>query len=605
METPKKVGWKDRAAALKNLPPVLRLLWESGPSIVAGDVALRFLTALVPVGILTVSKIIVDMVVAHVKNTATPFPQSIWMWLGIEFALACAGNIFGRVIGYFDSRLADNFSAEVSLRIMRHSAKLDLTSFEDPVFYDKLERARVQATDRITMLNAIGNLLQQFITLVSMSAAVIWFSPLLFVFLVICVVPGFLGESHFAFLGYSLAFQLTPLRRELDYLRVLGTSKESAKEMKIFGLAGWLQTRFNELTQSLIGQNRKMAARRVRWGGLFAILGALGYYGAYAYVVVRTLQGGISVGQMYLLTGAIAASSNQIQSIFSTFSSIADQALFLTDLLNFFAVKPRIESRPNAIPAPRPIRGGFDFQNVCFHYPGVERLVLKNLNFRIEPSERIALVGANGQGKTTLVKLISRLYDPTEGRILLDGVDLRDYDMESLQHEIGVIFQDFMRFDMSARANIGVGRLELMDREDLLNEAAFKSRADEILQRIPLGLDQMLGRRFEGGVDLSGGEWQRIALARAYLRDAQVLVLDEPTAALDAVAEYEVYKRFSELTEGRMALLISHRFSTVRMADRIVVLEDGSIREEGTHQQLVSNGGRYAEMFELQAANYR
>ena len=254
MENPKKVGWKERAAALKNLPPVLRLLWESGRSIVAADVALRFFTALVPVGILTVSKIIVDMVVAHVKNTATPFPQSIWMWLGIEFALACAGNIFGRVIGYFDSRLADNFSAEVSLRIMRHSAKLDLTSFEDPVFYDKLERARVQATDRITMLNAIGNLLQQFITLISMSAAVVWFSPLLFLFLVVCVVPGFLGESHFAFLGYSLAFQLTPLRRELDYLRVLGTSKESAKEMKIFGLSGWLQERFNELTQSLIGQ---------------------------------------------------------------------------------------------------------------------------------------------------------------------------------------------------------------------------------------------------------------------------------------------------------------------------------------------------------------
>jgi ATP-binding cassette subfamily B protein len=279
--------------------------------------------------------------------------------------------------------------------------------------------------------------------------------------------------------------------------------------------------------------------------------------------------------------------------------------LFLTDLIEFFAMKPRIQTATNAIPAPRPIRAGFDFQKVCFHYPGVERLVLRDLNLRLEPGERIALVGANGQGKTTLVKLLTRLYDPTSGRILLDGVDLREYDIDSLQREIGVIFQDFVRFDMAARANIGVGRLEHMENESRIREAAGKSRADEILTKLPGNLDQMLGRRFEGGVDLSGGEWQKFALARAYLRDAQVLVLDEPTAALDAIAEYEVFKRFSELTEGRMALLISHRFSTVRMADLIVVLEGGAIREQGTHQQLMALGGRYAEMFELQAANYR
>jgi ATP-binding cassette subfamily B protein len=601
-----KKSWRDRAAALRNIPPVLKLLWSSGPPVVAGELAARILTALIPVATFWVAKTIIDMVVAKVKNPATPFPQSIWYWLAAEFVLASLGNILGRIIGYLDGRIADNFSAEVSLRIMEHSAKLDLASFEDPVFYDKLERARVQATDRVSMLSAIGSLIQQFVTLASLAIALIWYSPLLFLYLVACVVPSFLGESHFAFLGYSLAFRLTPLRRELDYLRVLGTSRESAKEMKIFGLAPWLRERFSGLTGQLIDENRAMARRRLGWGAVFAIVGSLGYYGAYAWVVTQAVAGNItSVGTLQFLINSIAGAAGQIQAIFSTFAGIADQAVFLADLLEFFAVEPKIRSSEAAIPAPRPIQKGFEFENVSFRYPGAERLILKNLNFRIKPGERVALVGANGQGKTTLVKLMARLYDPSEGRVLLDGRDLREYDMQSLQHEIGVIFQDFVRFEMPARANIGVGRLEYIENEPRLQEAAHKSQADDVLRKLAGGLDQMLGRRFEGGVDLSGGEWQKFALARAYLRDAQVLILDEPTAALDAMAEYEVFQRFSELTEGRMALLISHRFSTVRMADRIVVLDDGVIREQGTHKELVDHGGRYAEMFELQAANYR
>jgi ATP-binding cassette, subfamily B, bacterial len=602
---PERKTLRERAAALKNIPPVLKLLWDSGPIAVTGELTARVLTALVPVATFWVAKIIIDLVVARIKNPSDPFPSSLWLWLAVEFSLACAGNILGRVIGYFDGRIADNFSAEVSLRIMQHAARLDLASFEDPVFYDKLERARVQANDRIGMLNAIGNLIQQIVTLTSLAVALIWFSPLLFLFLVVCVVPSFLGESHFAFLGYSLAFQLTPLRRELDYLRTLGTSRESAKEMKVFGLAPWLRERFSDLTDDAIGRNVNMARRRLGWGTVFAIVGSLGYYGGYAYAVVQAVQGRISIGELQFLVNTIAGCSAQIQSIFSNFSSIADQSLFLTDLLEFFAVQPNIESRVNAIPAPRPMQSGFEFRNVSFRYPGSERLVLKNLNFRIHPGERIALVGANGQGKTTFVKLMARLYDPSEGQVLLDGIDLREYDTDSLHREIGIIFQDFVRYDMPARANIGVGRLEYVGADTKLLEASEKSRAGQILHRLPRGLDQMLGRRFEGGVDLSGGEWQKFALARAWLRDAQLLILDEPTAALDAVAEYEVFRRFSELSEGRMAVLISHRFSTVRMADRIVVLEDGCIREQGSHQQLVLSGGRYAEMFELQAANYR
>jgi len=597
-------AWHERFRALKNIPPVLRLVWNSSPWLTVAGTGLRVMSALIPVAMLWVSKIIIDIVVAGLRSPGH-IPEQIWLLLGLEFLLAGLGTISGRAIDYCDARLADEFSREVSLRIMQHAAQLDLTCFEDPVFYDKLERARVQATDRIAMLNGMGRLLQQAITLTSLSAAVIAFSPLLFLLLVLCVVPAFLGESHFAFLGYSLAHRLTPLRRELDYLRVIGTSKESAKEMKVFGLAPHLQQRFANLTGELIRQNRELTTRRLKWGSVLAMVGSLGYYTAYAFVVYQALKGQLSVGQLTFMAGALAGSSSHIQMIFSTFSSIADQSLFLTDLMHFFAMKPRIESRPDALPAPRPIRDGFEFRGVSFHYPGVERLVLNDLDFRIEAGQRIALVGENGQGKTTFVKLLTRLYEPSSGVILLDGVDLREYDISDLQKQVGVIFQDFMRYDLTARENIGVGRIEELSDQRRIREAAHKSRADEIVARLPHGFDQMLGRRFEGGVDLSGGEWQKFALARAYLRDAQVLVLDEPTASLDAAAEYEVFRRFAELTQSRTAILISHRFSTVRMCDRIVVLENGVIREEGTHQELLATGGSYARLFQLQAANYR
>jgi ATP-binding cassette subfamily B protein len=340
-------------------------------------------------------------------------------------------------------------------------------------------------------------------------------------------------------------------------------------------------------------------------GALLSIVSTGSYYGAYAYVIYRTVNGELTWGTLQFLAGSIAGASASIQQIFSTFASIADQSLFLTDLVEFFREKPTIASRPNALSAPRPIRDGFVFENVSFAYPGNDRQILRNLDFHIAPGERVALVGENGQGKTTLVKLITRLYDPTEGRILLDGVDLREYDIDDLHRSVGVIFQDFVRYEMTARQNIAVGRVDVEHDQSRIELAARKSLASEVIGRLPAGYDQLLGRRFEGGLDLSGGEWQKVALARAYLRDAQLLVLDEPTAALDVRAEAEVFDRFTELTAGKMALLISHRFSTVRMADRIVVLSDGRIAEDGGHPDLLSLGGRYAEMFEMQAANYR
>jgi ATP-binding cassette subfamily B protein len=551
---------------------------------------------------LWVSKQILDGVQA--RFSGQPLPDHFWLLVAAEALLAAISAILGRAAGYFDALLADRFTRHVSVRVIEHASRLDLASYEDPVFYDKLERARVQATDRIAMIHAIGALGQQSITAITLSLSIFWFSPWLLLLLVIAVVPAFLGESHFAFLGYSLNIRQTPARRQLDYLRILGASKESAKELKLFGLSQFITGEYARLANDLYDQNVALAKRRLWAGALLSLISTAGYYGAYVWIVYRTVSGELSWGTLQFLAGSIAGASSNIQTIFATFSSIADQSLFLTDLVAFFEVEPRVRSKPAALPAPRPIRDGFTFERVCFSYPGSARLILDNLDLRIEPTERIALIGENGQGKTTLVKLITRLYDPTSGRILLDGVDLRDYSIEDLNREIGVIFQDFMRYEMSARKNIAVGRIDL-DSMDDIHLAAQKSLADAVIRRLPKGYEQLLGRRFEGGLDLSGGEWQKVALARAYLRDAQLLILDEPTAALDARSEYEVFQRFAELTEGKMALLISHRFSTVRMADRIIVLENGSIAEQGSHAQLMALGARYAEMFELQAASYR
>jgi ATP-binding cassette, subfamily B, bacterial len=312
-----------------------------------------------------------------------------------------------------------------------------------------------------------------------------------------------------------------------------------------------------------------------------------------------------TIGVLTFLTGSFRQSRDLIQRVLLSLTQVFEQSLYLDDLFSFLALEPRVRSTPDARPVPVPIRDGLVFEDVGFRYPGSENWAVRHLDFELEPGERIALVGENGAGKTTLAKLLVRLYDPTEGRILLDGVDLREYDITSLRRNVGVIFQDFVRYDFIMRENIAVGNIERLDDESRLQGAAERSLADTVAGRLVGRYDQMLGRRFEGGVELSGGEWQKVALARAYMRDAQLLILDEPTAALDARAEYQVFLRFSELTAGKMAVLISHRFSTVRMADRILVLRAGELVEQGTHEELVTRAGLYAELFQLQAAGYR
>jgi ATP-binding cassette subfamily B protein len=604
----RELSWSDRLASLRYVRPLLRMVWETSPPLVLTSVWLRLLRALLPAAMLWVSKLILDAVVGRISR-GTGTLETIWKLVALELLLAVASDILGRANTLCDSLLGDRFTNRVSVRLMRHASRLDLASFEDPVFYDKLERARRQTTARLGLLAALLSLGQDLISLISLSGLLIVFSPWLMALLVAAVIPAFLGETHFTTLAYSVLYRWTPQRRLLDYLRLLGASAQSAKEVKIFGLGDYLAERYHRLSDEIYLENKSLAIRRATVGSALNLISTGGYYGAYAVVLLKTLAGGISIGTFTLLTGAFSRSRTYIERLLGGFNDISEQALFLKDLFEFFEMEPTIRSDSRLgtplIPAPRPIRSGFEFRNVGFAYPGSDRLVVSNINFRLEPAEKVALIGENGAGKTTLVKLLARLYDPSEGCILLDGVDLREYDVEDLRREIGVIFQDYLRYDMLARENIGFGKLESLTDHGRVQAAAYKSLAKSVIDRLPNGYDQMVGRRFEGGVDLSGGEWQKFALARAYMRDAQLLILDEPTATLDARAEYEVFQRFADLTRERMAVLISHRFSTVRMADRILVLAGGVIEEHGTHQQLVALGGRYAELFELQAAGYR
>lgn len=599
MESP----WLDRLRSLRNIPPVLRILWDSGAAVVTWGLILRVIVAVLPFGVAKVAQFIINNIAQVLRGE--PLGQNFWTLVAIEVGLNVLMGLLTRAIDYSDSLLANRYTQYVSIRVMEQAARLDLTTYEDPIFYDRLERARVQATDRLGMIQQMGRLIQQVITTLVFSAALAWASPWLVLLLALGVLPSFVGETHYAFLGYAKNFRQTPAKRQMDYLRQVAGSREGAKEVKLFGLNKFFTGRFKSLADQIYREDVTLSRSKLIIGGLLGVIGTLGYYGAYIYVIWLTLHGAYNIGQFTFLTTAIQQASSNLQQVFSTTSGIADQALFLTDLIAFFQMEPTVHSKPDGLSMPSTVRRGFEFRNVSFAYPGTERRVLKDFNLTLAPGERIALIGENGQGKTTVVKLITRLYDPTEGQILLDGIDLREYSLEELHSHIGVIFQDFVRFEMTARENIAVGQIDQMQNQAGIEVAAHKSLADTVVDNLAGGYDQMLGRRFEGGVELSGGEWQKIALARAYLRDAELLILDEPTAALDTRSELEVFERFAELTEGKMALLISHRFSTVKMADRIVVLSGGRLIEEGNHQQLMSKGGVYAGMFEMQAASYR
>jgi len=616
------------------------MVWGTHRGYTAAMVALRLLRSVIPIAALWVGKLIIDVVVASLSEA--PDYSRLWSLVALEIAIVVVGEVLARASSLFESLLGDLFSNVVSVRLMQHAATLDLAQFEDPEFYDHLERARRQTVGRIGLLTGLLGMAQDALTLMTLGVALLVHSPWLMLLLVVAVLPSFVGETHYAALGYSLLFRRTPERRLLDYLRFVGASNDTAKEVQMFGLAPWLTERYRTLADRFYDENRDLSIRKAVVGTGLSVVGTLGYYGAYALILVQAVEGQITIGSLTFLAGSFARSRDLIQRLLLGASGIHEQALYLRDLFIFFEMKPTIASLPGAPAVARRLTTGFVFEDVGFRYPGSERWAVRHVHLALRPGERVALVGENGAGKTTLTKLLGRLYDPTEGRITLDGVDLREYDLASLRQAIGVIFQDFVRFDMRFDENIGVGeiataqayldtasdvtgagdqgaagvnanggaprapmRSALADPPPALQLAAEQSLATSLLPRLPAGYRQMLGRRFDEGVDLSGGEWQKIALARAYMRDAQVLILDEPTAALDARAEYEVFVRFTELMAGRTAVLISHRFSTVRMAERIVVLKDGEVIEEGTHDALVRHGGLYGELFAMQAAGYR
>jgi ATP-binding cassette, subfamily B, bacterial len=613
--TGQRKSLRERVGALRNLPPFLRQVWETSPGLTAASLSLRLVRALLPVATLYVGKLIIDEAIRLAGlGIASDVLAEWWRqgllahlgWLlAIEFGLAVGSDVLGRIVALVDSLLSERFTNNTSVRLMEHAATLDLEDFEDSELQDKLDRARRQTMGRMTLMTQIFGQAQDAITVVSFAAGLMVYAPWLMVLLLVALLPAFVGEAHFNALNYSLNFAWTPERRELEYVRQTGASVETAKEVKIFGLSGFLIARYRQLADAFYAANRKLAISRAGWGSLLTALGTLGYYVAYGYIAWRTVRGEFSIGDLTFLAGSFRRLRTLLEGLLSGFSAVAGQALYLDDLYSFFEIAPEITSPPDPRPFPTPIREGFVFEDVGFRYPGAERWAVRHLDFTLRAGEVLALVGENGAGKTTLVKLLARLYDPDEGRILLDGVDLREYDLDALRSQVGVIFQDFVRYHLTAAENIAVGRIEARGDRDRIVEAARRSLADEVIARLPRGYDQVIGKRFRNGVDLSGGEWQKVAIARAYMRDAQLLILDEPTAALDARSEFEVFQRFKDLSAGKTAVLISHRFSSVRMADRILVMDEGQVEAVGTHEELLAQRGRYAELFELQAAGYR
>lgn len=607
--------FRERLDNLRHLGRLVAQIWRTSRWLTSASIGLRLIAALQPVAVLYAAKLIVDEVV---RLTALPPPgpeimdwwsagllDHILLLLLLEFALVFANDVIGRATGLVDSILSELHSNQVSVELMAHAARLDLMHFESAEYQDRLERARRQAAGRNALLSQMFGQAQDILTVLTLAAGLFFYAPWLILLLPLSFIPSIWGETRFNTMAYMLSRWRTPERRELEYLRHIGASAETAKEVKLFGLGDYLITRFRDLAHRIFLENRRIAILRSGWGAVFAAIASMAYYAAYAFIVWRTITGEFTLGDLAFLSGSFLRLNGLFQRILLGFTAIAGQSMYLDDLFSFFEIEPTVLAPANPQPFPSPITRAITFEGVGFRYPDTDNWVVRNLSFTLPAGETLALVGENGAGKTTIVKLLTRLYDPSEGRITIDGVDLKDMDPRAIHAHVGVIFQDFIRYSFSARDNIGVGRIEARADQDRIDTAAEQSLADGVIAKLPKGYDQQLGRLFKHGRDLSGGEWQKVAIARAYMRDADLIILDEPTAALDAKAEAEVFARFKGLATQKTAVIISHRFSTVRMADRILVLENGAILESGTHEQLVAKRGRYAELFELQAAGYR
>jgi len=607
--------FREQLENLSHLGRLIAQIWRTSRWLTALSIGLRLISSLMPIAFLYLGKLIIDEVVRLSGHPMAGAEFSQWWSSGqltriaelivIEFVLVIGNDLLNRVTSLVDSILGELHSNIVSVELMQHAARLDLRHFESAEYQDRLERARRQAAGRSGLLAQLLGQAQDMITVVTLAGGLFYYAPWLILLLPLSFVPAIWGETRFNTLAYFISRGRTPERRQLEYIRQIGASAETAKEIKLFGLGNFLVERFRSLAQTIFLENRKLSIDRAKWAALFTAISTLTYYGAYAFIVWRTIIGEFTIGDLAFLSGAFLNLNRLFQKILLGFTQIAGQSLYLDDLFSFFEIQPTILPPEHPKPFPTPIQQGIVFDNVGFRYPDTETWAIRGLSFTLNANETLALVGENGAGKTTIVKLLTRLYDPDEGRITIDGIDLKEMRIEDIHAHIGVIFQDFIRYSLTASENIGVGRIADSTDMPRIEGAAERSLADAVIDRLPLKYDQPLGRLFNKGRDLSGGEWQKVAIARAYMRDADLIILDEPTAALDAKAEAEVFARFKSLATARTAVIISHRFSTVRMADRILVLENGQILESGSHEDLLALGGRYSELFELQAAGYR
>jgi len=594
--------------ALRNTPYAFKLVWASSRPAALIGVFLTLVAAILPAGEAWVGKLIIDSIVEAVdlKMGIAEGIRFVMPYLLLEFALVFIRAITGQVRSLSDRVLQSKLTNHINSLIMRKAINLDLQFFENPVFYDTLQNARRRAdTSALSIVRSTLQMVQQVITLVSLIVLLLRFSVWLAVIVFITAIPSFLSQSQYAERAFRAISRRAPESRLLNYLEMLLTGNEFVKEVKLFGLGENFLKQYQTLFTQFYLEDKAIAEKRTVAGLGWGLLSSLAYYGSYAWIVIRTITGLITLGDMSMFLSIFRQSQRSIQSLLDNLNSLYENNLFLDNLLTYLELEPLLAATENGLIAPSPITQGIEFRNVSFTYPGSDHLVLKDISFSIQPGERIALVGLNGAGKTTLIKLLTRLYDPTEGQILLDGVDLRNYDLGSLHQRFGVIFQDFVRYQFTVRENIGFGQIDELENVDRIKQAADRGGASEVIEDLPEGYETMLGRRWERGQELSGGEWQKIALARAFMRKAEVLVLDEPTSSLDAEAEYEVFKRFDELMGDRIGVLISHRFSTVRMAHRIVMLQEGRIHELGSHEELIALNGAYAHLFNLQAEGYR